>query len=60
MRMMKKMMCVVAAATLLIAGTAGCGTSEKKVATDGSTSMEKVIGALGEAFMENNDGVDYV
>ena len=59
MRMMKKMMCMVAAATLLIAGTAGCGTSEKKVATDGSTSMEKVIGALGEAFMENNDGVDF-
>lgn len=27
------------------------------VATDGSTSMEKVIGALGEAFMEENDGV---
>ena len=24
------------------------------VATDGSTSMEKVIGALGEAFMEAN------
>ena len=26
------------------------------VATDGSTSMEKVIGALGEAFMEANSG----
>ena len=29
------------------------------VATDGSTSMEKVIGALGEAFMEANSGVDF-
>ena len=29
-----------------------------KVTTGGSTSMEKVIGALQEAFMEQNDGVD--
>ena len=29
------------------------------VATDGSTSMEKVIGALGEAFMEANSGVNF-
>ena len=29
------------------------------VATDGSTSMEKVIGALGEAFMEANKGVTF-
>ncbi len=29
------------------------------VATDGSTSMEKVIGALGEAFMEQNTGVTF-
>ena len=29
------------------------------VSTDGSTSMEKVIGALGEAFMEANDGVTF-
>lgn len=39
------------------------GTETKKiegtVATDGSTSMEKVIGALGEAFMEENDGVTF-
>ena len=28
-------------------------------ATDGSTSMEKVIGALGEAFMEANSGVNF-
>ena len=29
------------------------------VATDGSTSMEKVIGALGDAFMEANSGVNF-
>ena len=29
------------------------------VTTDGSTSMEKVIGALGESFMELNDGVSF-
>ena len=29
-----------------------------KVTTGGSTSMEKVIGALQEAFMEQNSGVD--
>ena len=28
------------------------------VSTDGSTSMEKVIGSLAEAFMEQNDGVE--
>ena len=29
------------------------------VATDGSTSMEKIIGALGEAFMEQNKDVTF-
>lgn len=29
------------------------------VSTDGSTSMEKVIGALGEAFMETNSDVTF-
>ena len=29
------------------------------VSTDGSTSMEKVIGALGEAFMEANSDVTF-
>ncbi len=29
------------------------------VATDGSTSMERVIGALGEAFMNNNSGASF-
>ena len=29
------------------------------VATDGSTSMEKVINALGESFMQNNSGTTF-
>ena len=29
------------------------------VSTDGSTSMEKVIGALGESFMAANEGVEF-
>ncbi len=29
------------------------------VSLDGSTSMEKVIGALGESFQQNNEGVSY-
>ncbi len=37
----------------------GCGGEEKKVATDGSTSMEKVIGALGEAFENENSGITF-
>ena len=32
---------------------------EGAVATDGSTSMEKVIGALGEAFVEENQDVTF-
>lgn len=30
-----------------------------RIATDGSTSMEKAIGALGEAFSEDNEGVSF-
>lgn len=33
--------------------------SEGTVSTDGSTSMEKVIGALGEAFEEENKGISF-
>ena len=40
-------------------GTSGNGGSGKSgtVSTNGSTSMEKVIGALSEAFMQENSGV---
>ena len=38
----------------------GCGNTKTtgSVATDGSTSMEKVIGALGEAF-QNDTGISF-
>ena len=48
---------VLMGAALLAAATlAGCGGSGGTVSTDGSTSMAKVIGALGEAF-EQETGV---
>ena len=39
--------------------TAAPATLSGTVSTDGSTSMEKVIGALGEAFMEANPDVTF-
>ena len=51
---MKKYVCMILAVVMIAATLAACGSNDtKKVATDGSTSMEKMIGALGEAFMEN-------
>lgn len=47
------------------AGISGAGNNSESakltgtVATDGSTSMEKVLGALGEAFENQNDGVTF-
>ena len=53
---MKKILTVVLTIALCAAALAGCGDKESQtVATDGSTSMEKVIGALGEAFEAEND-----
>lgn len=56
---MKKIITVMTAATLAVSMLAGCGSTGAgtdkvtgTVSTDGSTSMEKVIGALGEAFQE--------
>ncbi|MDR1630973.1 MAG: phosphate ABC transporter substrate-binding protein [Oscillospiraceae bacterium] len=39
--------------------TSGGKTLSGSVSTDGSTSMEKVIGALGEAFTAENSGVNF-
>ena len=47
---MKKIISLLTTAMLLVCMLAGCGGSKESVATDGSTSMNKVIGALGEAF----------
>ena len=47
---MKKIISLIAVAILLVCVLAGCGSNKEAVATDGSTSMNKVISALGEAF----------
>ncbi len=56
---LKRTLGVIAAALMLSVAMTGCSTEEKTVSTDGSTSMEKVIGALGEAFEEENSGVTF-
>ena len=48
-----------AAQTTAVPQTEAPAALSGTVATDGSTSMEKVIGALGEAFMEANSGVNF-
>ena len=48
---------LVLAMSLCLMSTAAW--AEGTVSTDGSTSMEKVIGALGESFMEPNPGVTF-
>ena len=47
---MKKIISLLTVAMLLVCALTGCGGNKEAVATDGSTSMNKVIGALGEAF----------
>ncbi|CCX49436.1 phosphate binding protein [Clostridium sp. CAG:226] len=60
---MKKIMMIVLAAITAAAMLAGCasdnGSAGGSVSSDGSTSMEKVIGALGESFMANNQGTTF-
>ena len=53
---MKKNVNLLALAVLLVSVLAACGSNKETAATDGSTSMNKVIGALGEAF-ENKVGI---
>ncbi len=50
---MKKIISLAIAAIIMCGAMASCSSSEG-VTTDGSTSMEKVIGALGEAFEADN------
>ena len=58
--MKKKILSIVTATLMLACVISGCAGKEgSTVATDGSTSMEKVIGALGEAFEGENDGVTF-
>lgn len=56
--MRKKIMTLVLTVTMALTALVGCsGKTTGTVSTDGSTSMEEVIGVLGEAFMRENDGV---
>ena len=65
---MKKLICIALSAALALCLAACDGGSEKieigaalsgTVSTDGSTSMDKVIGGLGEMFMEMNSGITF-
>ena len=68
----KKAFALLAAASILTMSLAGCGSSDTQeapdtetettaltgaVSTNGSTSMEKVVGVLAEQFMLDNEGV---
>lgn len=57
---MKKLVSLMLAAALALPVMAGCAQKPSgTVTTDGSTSMEKVIGALGEAFEVQNKNVTF-
>ena len=65
---MKKFICMILAMVMVLSLVA-CDSNEitstqtdklsGTVSTDGSTSMEKVIGGLGEMFMERNSGITF-
>ena len=50
---MKKIVCMILAMVMALSLAACGGRETASVSTDGSTSMQKVINALGEAFMED-------
>ncbi len=69
---MKRFGILTIAAALAVTTLAGCGSNSSSnsntssntevtgtVSTDGSTSMEKVIGSLGEAFEAENSGITF-
>lgn len=61
---MKKKVVLVLMVVLAMAMAFATGSSEKSangssVSTDGSTSMEKVIGALGESFMQQYSSITF-
>ena len=63
---MKKIISIVIAAACALALFAGCSAKapeaaaeDGNVSLDGSTSMEKVIGSLGESFTNSNPGTSY-
>ena len=57
---MKKLASLLLAATVAAASLFSCpGSASGSVSTDGSASMSSVIGALGEAFENDNPGVTF-
>ena len=53
---MKKIISLIAVVLIVVCALTACGGNKEAVSTDGSTSMNKVIGALGEAF-ETDTGI---
>lgn len=57
---MKKAITLALTALMAVFALTGCGEKASgTVATDGSTSMEKVIGILGESFEEDHEGISF-
>ena len=54
---MKKFISLLLAAVLALS-LAACGSDTQQVSTDGSTSMNKVMLSLAEAYMAANEGVE--
>ena len=62
MKKIQKWFGIALAAAVSVSALAGCSQQQKMagtVTTDGSTSMERVIGVLGEAFQNENEGVTF-
>ncbi len=60
LKMKKSLVAFAMAAVTGVLLMAGCGDKASgTVSTDGSTSMEKVIGTIGEAFEQENSGIKF-
>ena len=58
MKTIKKIGAIALTAVMAVTALTGCGKKlSGTVATDGSTSMEKVIGALGEQFEKDKQRI---
>ena len=56
---MKKYICLILSLIFVLSAFTACGGKKATVSTDGSTSMEKVIGSLGESFMAENNSITF-
>ena len=54
---MRRVLTALLSLTLAVSLLSGCGDGGGSVSTNGSTSMEKVIGVLNEQFMADHGGV---